>query len=290
MSDESTPGAETADRATRAHLVAFVLVTLAVSGGVAVATIGDTVGNETTIPIMLTPALAAIVVRRLQGQSVRRTVGDSLRGTTLRSVAFGVGFPVLFLAAAAVVALLTALGTYRPGLPGPFAGVPLALVPVALLVVGAITYGEELGWRGYLLPELTARYGAIRATVAVGVVWAVYHLPVLYVGAQATGLGDPATTAAIQMGAVVAVAAFPVSYAYYISDGSVVGPLAFHVTWNALNPWVLGNVYTNAEGFVAGQVILVSGEGLLGFGLGLVVLPAVAVLIHRRYLFGAAGT
>ncbi|MUV56567.1 CPBP family intramembrane glutamic endopeptidase [Halogeometricum sp. CBA1124] len=270
------------------HIAAFVAVTLTVSGAVAAATIVDTVSGVTTIPIMITPALMAIVLRRVQGQSVRRTVVGSLRGTTLRSVAFAVSFPVVFIAVAAAVALTSGLGTYNPG-GGEFSYVgPLFLFPVFLLFAGVLSYGEELGWRGYLLPELTDRVGPVAATVLVGVVWALYHFPALYFGAQATGLGDPVTTSVIQMGAVLAVAAFPFSYAYYISDGSVLPPVILHLTWNLLNPFVLGNVYTNVEGFIAGQVILISGEGLLGLVIGIPTLFVVALLIRQRRFFGTA--
>ena len=155
-----------------------------------------------------------------------------------------------------------------------------------VLFAGAITYGEELGWRGYLLPELTERVGPVVATTLVGVVWAVYHFPALYFGAQATGLGNPITVALIQMGAVFTVAAFPGSYSYFLSNGSVIPSVVLHLTWNILNPWVLGNVYTNVEGFIAGQVILVSGEGLLGLIVGIVPLVAVGYLIRQRVSFG----
>ncbi|MFC6974780.1 CPBP family intramembrane glutamic endopeptidase [Halomicroarcula sp. GCM10025709] len=271
-----------------AHLAAFVLVTLAVSGGVAAATIVETVSSVTTIPIMLAPALLAIVLRQIQGYSVRRTVVGSLRGATARSVAFAVGFPVAFIALAAVVALSTGLGTYNPG-GGEFSYVgPVVLFPVFLLFAGILSYGEELGRRGYLLPALTERVGPIVATVIVGIVWALYHFPALYFGARATGLGDPVTTAVIQMGAVLAVAAFPFSYAYYLSEGSVLPPVVLHLTWNLLNPFVLGNVYTNVEGFIAGQVILISGEGLLGLAIGIPTLAVVALLIRQRRFFGTA--
>ena len=286
MANEEPSGVE--DDVPVTHIAAFVLVTLAVSGAVAAATIVDTVSSVTTIPIMVTPALMAIVLRRIQGQSVRRTVVWSLRGVTPRSVAFAVGFPVLFISVAAAVALTTGLGTYDPG-GGEFSYVgPVVLFPVFLVFAGLLSYGEELGWRGYLLPELTERFGPVAATVLVGIVWALYHFPALYFGARATGLGDPVTTSLVQMGAVLAVAAFPFSYAYYISDGSVLPPVILHLTWNLLNPFVLGNVYTNVEGFVAGQVILISGEGLLGLVLGLPTLVVVAYLVRQRRLFGAA--
>lgn len=268
------------------HLAAFVVVTLAVSGAVAAVTISDTVSNATTIPIMVTPALTAIGLRRLQGVSVRRTIVSSLRGTTLRAAAFAIGFPVVFIAVAAGVTLTTGLGTYDPG-GGAFAYTgPAFLFPVFLLLAGVITYGEELGWRGYLLPDLADRVGPVAATALVGVVWALYHFPALYFGAQTTGLGDPLIVALIQMGAVFAVATFPISYSYFLSDGSVIPPVLLHLTWNILNPWVLGNVYTNVEGFVAGQVILISGEGLLGLVVGVVALVGVAVLMHRQTFFG----
>lgn len=41
--------------------------------------------------------------------------------------------------------------------------------------------GEECGWRGYLLPKLAVRYGVIPATLFVGVIWAVWHIPLVIV-------------------------------------------------------------------------------------------------------------
>jgi membrane protease YdiL (CAAX protease family) len=39
--------------------------------------------------------------------------------------------------------------------------------------------GEELGWRGFLAPTLAARYGWKAASVITGVIWAVWHWPVI---------------------------------------------------------------------------------------------------------------
>lgn len=59
---------------------------------------------------------------------------------------------------------------------------PLLLVHVALqiLIVGL---GEELGWRGWLLPNLTERYGLSVATLITGIIWYFWHFPILLGGA-----------------------------------------------------------------------------------------------------------
>lgn len=60
----------------------------------------------------------------------------------------------------------------RPPGPGPEAWVLLAMAAVFFL--GAL--GEELGWTGYLLGPLARRWGELGAGLAIGAVWAAWHL------------------------------------------------------------------------------------------------------------------
>ena len=56
-------------------------------------------------------------------------------------------------------------------------GDPLSILAFAglILVFGPIP--EELGWRGYALDGLQARWSALAASLVLGTVWAVWHLP-----------------------------------------------------------------------------------------------------------------
>jgi CAAX protease family protein len=58
---------------------------------------------------------------------------------------------------------------------GPSANLLLLIVPFFLF--DAIANGEEMGWRGYVLPRLQAKHSALIASLILAILWAFWHVP-----------------------------------------------------------------------------------------------------------------
>jgi uncharacterized protein len=54
-------------------------------------------------------------------------------------------------------------------------------VMVAPIVNSIATFGEEFGWRAYLLPKLMP-LGGRKAMLLIGVIWGIWHWPVIFMG------------------------------------------------------------------------------------------------------------
>jgi membrane protease YdiL (CAAX protease family) len=115
------------------------------------------------------PALAGIVVTAMTegGSGVKALLG--------RVIQWRVGWLWYVVALGLPVALMLAVPGLHRLLGGAVAagpGDPPALIAMlALLVVG-----EEIGWRGYALPRLQARFGGLGASLILGGLWAAWHL------------------------------------------------------------------------------------------------------------------
>lgn len=72
-----------------------------------------------------------------------------------------------------------------PPLPSAATWQTLPLLAVVYLIIALI---EEVGWRGYALPRLQARYGAWAASLRLGLIWGIWHLPQWLI--PATGQAD----------------------------------------------------------------------------------------------------
>jgi membrane protease YdiL (CAAX protease family) len=70
-----------------------------------------------------------------------------------------------------------------------FVVAPLSILP-SILFATLIPFIEELGWRGYVLDRLQAKWSALVSTLILGSVWSLWHLPLFFVeGTYQAGLG-----------------------------------------------------------------------------------------------------
>ena len=78
-----------------------------------------------------------------------------------------------------VVATVAILGARAGGDSAPFVSSSAILPAVGMqIITGAL--GEELGWRGYLLPRIGQRFGDTAAAIVMASTWAAWHLPAFF--------------------------------------------------------------------------------------------------------------
>ncbi|MCM1186952.1 MAG: CPBP family intramembrane metalloprotease [Lachnospira sp.] len=58
--------------------------------------------------------------------------------------------------------------------------------PIAMIISGSISsfaaFGEEAGWRGYMMPKLIKLWGIPKAVIIGGIIWGIWHWPLTYIG------------------------------------------------------------------------------------------------------------
>jgi membrane protease YdiL (CAAX protease family) len=107
--------------------------------------------------------------------------------TILGAALFFALFPRFFDPALSNLQNALAQATRTTGQPIPFGAWALIAIQTGVAVViapllnGLFTFGEEFGWRGYLLPKLLP-LGERRALLISGLIWGIWHWPVIAMG------------------------------------------------------------------------------------------------------------
>jgi membrane protease YdiL (CAAX protease family) len=130
------------------------------------------------------PAKAALLAAALTGG------GGAVRDLGARLVRWRVGWqwylvvilgPAAFsLAVAGLYALIG--GSWKVAAPPALRGeATLALLPLFLVILTLTEgLGEELAWRGFALPRLLTQHNALVASLILGVLWGLWHLPLVW--------------------------------------------------------------------------------------------------------------
>lgn len=108
-----------------------------------------------------------------------------------------------------------------------------------LLILPLSALWEEIGWRGFLLPVLQKKYSPVKASLIIGFVWGMWHLPI-YLAI------DPYGTKTIDFFLFMFIGCFALSiiatWLYNSTKGSVFICILFHNAINTSAAYFYGNL------------------------------------------------
>ena len=243
------------------------------------------IGLVATITQLLTllGLLLVIVLRMVGGKEPFAQAGLAF-GKIKWWLLFGLGFVVFYVLQTAlnnlfglgeVVDVVAFLRSVAPGeteaqqaiqwaetSPGTFLLVSgLQSVVLSPFVALLISFGEEYGWRGYLQGELV-KLGRIKGMLLVGLIWGVWHVPVVAMGHNYPGYPVVGSLAMIVYSVGLA---FVLGYAV-LKSGSVWLAAFLHGINNQVLSFLIVMVYKPAD-------------PLFSFGIGLYGLLSLAVVV-----------
>ncbi|NOY89757.1 MAG: CPBP family intramembrane metalloprotease [Deltaproteobacteria bacterium] len=281
---EQSPAEGELRRRARRGLAVYLSLTFAISFGIEAWIISLGGKIEFHMPqvflLMWTPTFTSIVTRLV----LREGFGDiSLRlggKQGVKGLCVAVAFPVAVGTFAYCAAWISGLTVFAP--PNPeLLGLPTAPGPVLFCALLALTAtlgvplsalsaaGEEFGWRGYMLTRLIDA-GVPRPLLVSGVIWAAWHMPIIFSGQYASS-DTPALSAALFLLDVIAIAY--VAGQLRLASGSVWPAVMIHSAWNSIIQGAF-DASTQRPGFWVGESGLFTALVALGFA---------ALYVRRRF-------
>ena len=108
-----------------------------------------------------------------------------------------------------------------------FGTTPWYVIPLAIALSTPFQAGEEIGWRGYALPRLSGRVGLRWASILLGLIWAVWHLPQFFIRANDTH-SQPFLIFAFQVVAI----SVTLAWLWHGTSKSLLLPMLLHAAVN----------------------------------------------------------
>ena len=140
-----------------------------------------------TLAFMWCPGLAALVTKLVRDRTLRG-LGWGWGRTRYFWIAYGLAIAICLLPNLVVWFAFDAFSRSQledtiagAGLPSALRGHAgwVATVLLGLPLVGLVSAaGEEIGWRGFLVPRMHGLVGFTRTSLLVGLVWAAWHYPI----------------------------------------------------------------------------------------------------------------
>jgi uncharacterized protein len=255
MSNETTPK-------WKGGLIAFFVLTYVITWGVAAfllllpgpfeALFGKmSMSSPVFVVAVAAPTISATILTYI------RSRWPGLRDLYARLVHWRIGLQWYALVLIGIPIIGYLVGRLSSDQPGTDLSTPLLVLSFLFgqLILGPL--GEELGWRGFALPRLLQHFSPLLASLILGALWGMWHLPSFFVSSLVqSSLAIPVFLCGALWMSILA------TWLYLHTGGSVLITVLFHLAFNAsLNAF---------------------GASFTGFTLALALCALLVVVLDRR--------
>ena len=230
------------------------------------------VGYLNATAILCGPTVAALIMTgTIEGRAGVRTLLGRL-------VLWRVGIR-WYLFALVGVPLIMVVGTmiYSGELPklgalGGLSFLPSYLLSFLLVVVLGGPLFEEIGWRGFALPRMEGLHGPLLASLILGVLWALWHLPEFLVPSWAASSGGGGITGIILFTLTALTFTFVITWVFNNTRASILIAILVHASIDTFSE-TLGAIFP-------ARAVASAFPMMIGFG----VLAVVLIVLTRGRL------
>ena len=147
--------------------------------------------------------------------------------------------------------------------------VDLILSLFGLIFAMVVFFGEELRLARFLLPVLEHKSNKLKATIFVGILWAIYLSPSAYLAAKHFDSTNPLTVSLIQ-GIRTLALSFPIAYCYFLTEGSIIPVMLYRAIWDVAGSLLLGSGAETTPSLLVGHYTILKDGVYLDIFLNLV--------------------
>lgn len=220
----------------RKEIITFLVLTFALSAVFWVLILGaggiEAMGGLLVMGLMWCPGVSAMITRLVYHRSLRG-LGWKLGRAKWLLLAYLL--PVAYAVVPYVITWMSGLGEFSTANVPANQSLPGWIITnlTVLFLLGSVpsALGEEIGWRGFLVPQLFKQMSLTKTALISGGIWALWHAPLILFGDY--GSGTPGLYALASFVILVISISFPFAW-LRIKSGSLWTGVVLHASHNLI--------------------------------------------------------